>query len=362
MAYTIYNSDGTTVLLTLAEGEVDSVTTSLDLIGKNLNNYGQYVNQNFVKLLTNFASPTNAEPISPQVGQLWFNKTTKRLTVYDGNSFKPTYGATVSGTAPITTSTGDLWYDSINSQLKLWNGTSFKLIAPAVSGLFGKFGIELPPTPINDDDTGLPTNTGLLYSYGSAVALVVPVSTASGTTNSFRMSADDSQAYANRSGDRTIYEGVTVLGNFDVLGNLYLNGEPQVPPVKTLSATVDITKFGDPVGYDLSPYNTGTVQSRIGTANVFIAEQVLSKLFSTTTNFNSTAFPPGSEARVVCQYNTSTASYSTNTSVRRFAIINIPTSLPVVTGTVFIPAWQTIDAYSTPFGASSTFTNIVTLT
>lgn len=359
MAYTIYNNDGT-VLLTLAEGEVDSVTTSLDLIGKNLNNYGQYVNQNFVKILTSFASVAGDEPLSPQTGQLWFNKTTKRLTVYDGSSFKPTYGATVSGTAPITTSTGDLWYDSINSQLKLWNGSSYKLIAPAVSGLYGKFGIETPPTPINDDDTGLPTKTGLMYSYGQATAFVVPASTATGVTNAFLMSSADNEAYANRTGVKFINEGVTILSNLDVMGNIYMNGELQVSSTKVLSASADITKFGDPVGYDLSPYNTGTVQSRIGSANVFIAENILSKLFSTTTNFSSVAFPNGTEARVVCQYNTSTASYSTTTSVRRFSIQNIPTLLPITTTTVYILAWRPVDYYTTQFGASSTNTNIVT--
>jgi hypothetical protein len=361
MAYTIYNNDGT-VLLTLAEGEVDSVTTSLDLIGKNLNNYGQYVNQNLIKLLTSFASNAGDEPISPQTGQLWFNKTTKRLTVYDGSSFKPTYGATVSGTAPLTTSTGDLWYDSINSQLKLWNGSTYKLISPAVSGLYGRFGIETPPSPINDDDTGLPTKAGLMYSYGRATALVVPASTATGVTNGFILSNDDCISYANRSGPKYINEGVTIFSNFDVFGNFYMNGELQVPPVKTLSATVDITKFGDPAGYDLSPYNTGTVQSRIGTANVFIIEQILSKVFTTTTNYASVAFPAGSEARVVCQYNTSTASYNTTTSVRRFSIQNIPTSLPITSSTVYIPAWATVDYYTTQFGSSSTNTNIVTLT
>ena len=361
MAYTIYNNDGT-VLLTLAEGEVDSVTTSLDLIGKNLNNYGQYVNQNLIKLLTSFASNAGDEPISPQTGQLWFNKTTKRLTVYDGSSFKPTYGATVSGTAPLTTSTGDLWYDSINSQLKLWNGSTYKLISPAVSGLYGKFGIETPPTPINDDNTGLPTKVGLMYSHGQATAFVVPASTATGVTNAFLMSSDDTESYTNQSGVKFINEGVTILSNFDVLGNLYMNGDLQVPPVKTLSATVDITKFGDPGGYDLSPYNTGTVQSRIGTSNVFITEQILSKLFTTTTNFSSVAFPVGSEARVVCQYNTSTASYTTTTSIRRFSVQNIPTTLPVTSTTVYIPAWKTVDYYTTQFGTTSTVTNIVTLT
>lgn len=354
MAYIIYNNDGT-VLLTLADGEVDSVTTSLELIGKNLNNYGQYVNQNLVKLLTNFASVAGSEPISPQVGQLWFNKTTKRLTVYDGSSFKPTYGATVSGTAPITTSTGDLWYDSINSQLKLWNGSSFKLIAPAVSSLSGKFGIEPPPVPLYDDNTGIPAKAGLVYSYGTAAAFVVPASTATGVTNSFLLSNEDSLSYINRSGPRNIQEGVTLFSNLDVIGTLLLNGAIQVPPIKTLSASANITAFGDPTGSDLSPYNTSTVQSRIGSANVFIGEEILAKVFSTNTNFNSVAFPGGSEARVVCQYNTST-------SVRRFSIEFIPTSLPVTTSTVFIPKWRPADNYITQFGTISTFTNIVTLT
>ena len=68
MAYIIYNNDGT-ILTTLADGDVDSVSTSLDLVGKNVNNYGQYFNNNFTKLLTNFS---NAIPPSfERVGQLW---------------------------------------------------------------------------------------------------------------------------------------------------------------------------------------------------------------------------------------------------------------------------------------------------
>jgi hypothetical protein len=117
MAYIIYRSDGT-VLLTMADGEVDSVTTSLDLVGKNVNNYGQYVNNNFTKLLTNFASPN--QPLQAQVGQLWYDTTNSKLTVYDGVEFNPTYGATISGTQPVTTSTGDLWYNSTNGEFKIW--------------------------------------------------------------------------------------------------------------------------------------------------------------------------------------------------------------------------------------------------
>ena len=48
MAYIIYNNDNT-VLVNIANGDVDSSTTSLDLIGKNVDNYGQYFNARGVR-------------------------------------------------------------------------------------------------------------------------------------------------------------------------------------------------------------------------------------------------------------------------------------------------------------------------
>jgi hypothetical protein len=348
MAYIIYNNDGT-VLTVIAEGDVDADSTSLSLVGKNLNNYGEYINQNFVKLLNNFSSSAGNEPPSPQPGQLWFNKDTKRLNVYDGTSFKPTYGATVSGTAPVSTSTGDLWFDANNGQLNVWNGSTFKLVGPAVSVADGKFGIE-PPTPvINNNISGLPATVSLIYSHGQAAGFVVP--TANGG-NAFQLSNDDSQTYLNVSGPLFINEGITLFSNLDVRGSLLVQGEYQVPSTKTLTGYADITAFGDPTGADLSPYNTGTVQSRIGTANVFIYEEILPKLFSTTTNYSSYAYSGGAEARVVCYYNTST-------SVRRFRIDAVPTSLPVSSSTVFVTLWRDFSLYSTTFGTISTNTNIV---
>ena len=87
MAYTIKNSDGT-VLLTLADGTVDQLATSLTLIGKNVNAYGQYYNDNLVAMLENFASD-GVEPRSPLYGQLWYNKLDGRVYVYSlDNVFK----------------------------------------------------------------------------------------------------------------------------------------------------------------------------------------------------------------------------------------------------------------------------------
>lgn len=330
MAYIIYNNDGT-ILLNLTNGQIDSVTTSLDLIGKNVDNYGQYFNNNLVRLLTSFAAPDSSSPRSPQIGQLWFNTTTKKLTVFDGASFKPTYGATVSGTAALTTSTGDLWYDTINSQLKIWNGSAYKLVGPAVSGILGKFGVDLPSTTIREDDTYLPQKVGLLYSYGSPMAMI--------TTSSFSMSAADGTTYLNSGTTSTIVKGITIPNNLDVRDTLYINGIRQVTPIQTLTAYFDITTYGDPASA-----TTATAISNIAAGNVAISDH-LALLFTTSTNaaYSEVAYPIGSDARVVCYFNTTP-------SVRRFHLIEDPLHL----GTNM---WRWWDLYYS--STLSTVTNIV---
>ena len=53
MPYQIDKTDGT-VLVTLADGVVDT-STDLNLVGRNVAGYGEQQNENFVKLLENFA-------------------------------------------------------------------------------------------------------------------------------------------------------------------------------------------------------------------------------------------------------------------------------------------------------------------
>jgi hypothetical protein len=305
MAYTIYNNDGT-VLSTIAVGDVDSYSTSLDLIGKNVNNYGEYYNNNLVRLLTSFASPGTEEPRTPQTGQLWFNKTTKRLTVYDGSSFQPTYGSHVSGTAPITTSTGDFWYDTVNSQLKVWDGNSYNLVGPATSGLLGNFGILPPPGPIRNGDSPNPVNVSLINSYGTYQGLIAE--------QQFNMTASSSTIYlagTDRAGTTsTIVKGVTLLQNLEVLGDIYIDGwNVRNHP------NVDLTAY-----YNITPYGYYTATTTVGTfattgatneqvyndANLAISKDLM-KMFSTST------YDVGSQVSVLCVINTTT-------SVRRFEL------------------------------------------
>lgn len=325
MAYIIYNNDGTTILTTIANGNVDKSTTSLDLVGKNVNDYGQYISQNFTKLLTNFAY--SQEPRSPKEGQLWYNTDTGQLKVYNGTNFNSPYGVEVSGTMPIISAEGDLWYDTINTQLKIYYDSGYRLIGPPVSGVLGKFGIETPTTAIREDDTNVVQNVGLIYSYGRVAGLI--------TASPFTMKSSDSASYFNTSTTSTVVSGITAINDMDIKGDLYIKGIRQISPVQTLVAYYDITSYGNPA----LPVN-------ITNANIAIGN-FLAKVFSTATNTikNEVAYPLNSDAKVIC-------SYSSSATVRRFHLIVDPIHPPT-------RIWASYDLYYD--SNIGNYTNVVTI-
>ena len=70
MTYKINKTDGS-LLTEIIDSAIDTTATDLALIGKNVTGYGEYLNENFVKLLENFAS--TSEPNNPITGQIWFD-------------------------------------------------------------------------------------------------------------------------------------------------------------------------------------------------------------------------------------------------------------------------------------------------
>ena len=136
MAYTINKTNGA-VLSTISDGTVDT-TTDLTLIGKNYAGYGEFQNENFVKLLENFAN--SSAPSSPLAGQMWWDTTNSLLKVYTGTAFKTVSSSTASASSPSGSVTGDLWWDTTNGQLKVYNGSSFTTIGPAFTSGTGTSG------------------------------------------------------------------------------------------------------------------------------------------------------------------------------------------------------------------------------
>jgi hypothetical protein len=127
MAYKINNTFGT-LLVTLADGTIDVVTTDLTLIGKGYAGFGEKLNENLVKLLENFNNTT--APSNKLQGQLWFDQTNKRINVWTGDKWKPAGGPTNSTAAPANAVQGDLWFDTTNTQLYVYTGTDWTLVGP----------------------------------------------------------------------------------------------------------------------------------------------------------------------------------------------------------------------------------------
>jgi len=131
MPYQIDKTDGT-VLVTLADGVVDN-STDLQLVGRNVAGYGEQQNENFVKLLENFAR-ADTPPSKPQVGQLWFDKNADKLrpSVFDGVHWRNLTINQVSATEPQGQKEGDLWWDTVNNKLYVFvaDGDQHVLVGP----------------------------------------------------------------------------------------------------------------------------------------------------------------------------------------------------------------------------------------
>jgi hypothetical protein len=163
MAYQINKTDGT-ILATVADGQVDQLSTDLTLIGKNYSGFGEVLNENFIKLLENFAE--TIEPENPIKGQIWFDSSELKLKVYNGSAFVPVSSATISNTQPLTLGVGDLWFNDIDKQLFFYDGTNTILLGPSYSAGQGLSGLRVA----NILDT-LNQNRVVTYLYNNGVLL-----------------------------------------------------------------------------------------------------------------------------------------------------------------------------------------------
>ena len=140
MSYKINRTDGT-LLVDLIDGRVDTDTTDLTLVGRNFTGYGEFFNENLIKLLENFKNSN--PPPNPLDGQLWYDTSTGRLKVYTGEVWKPTDTVNVSPTQPPLVS-GDIWIDNGNKQIYFSDGTAELILAgPIYTADQGKTGFDV---------------------------------------------------------------------------------------------------------------------------------------------------------------------------------------------------------------------------
>lgn len=73
------------VIADISSKEILKDVVSTTLIGRGAESYIEDLNQNFIKILENLASET--APENPMVGEMWFDKTSNTLKIFDGSAW-----------------------------------------------------------------------------------------------------------------------------------------------------------------------------------------------------------------------------------------------------------------------------------
>lgn len=211
MPYIINKTNGEP-LLTLEDGTLND-SFSIGLLGKNTIGYGEVQNENFVRLLENFAgvSPPSGNIVT---GQVYYNTDKKQINVYDGTQWKivgdsivhpkdPTLPIADQGLGITNLSQGTLWLNSTTQQLFVYNN-GWKLIGPEVAENFSDTR-AITSTILDTLGTTHPiikiTINGIVIAVCSSTLFTI------GSSNSI-------------SGFSIIKPGITLSSTVDIKGNL----------------------------------------------------------------------------------------------------------------------------------------------
>ena len=167
MSYKLNLTDGS-LLLELIDGKIDNTSTDLTFIGKNYQGFGEVLNENFIKLLENFNN--TVAPTAPIQGQLWYDRVTGRLKIYDGSVFRNTDNTEFESSQPSERLAGDFWINSQTDQLYFFNGVDYVLVGPKFTKVEGKNGY-FAETVISKED-GQNKVVAKLFVNGAVVAIV----------------------------------------------------------------------------------------------------------------------------------------------------------------------------------------------
>jgi hypothetical protein len=234
------------------------------LVGKNYAGYGQFLDENFIRMLENFAN--NTAPPDELTGQLWWDSDNNLLKVYNGTIWKTISAATASDTAPTSNVTGDLWYDTTNAQLKVWNGGAFIVVGPAFTSAEGQAGAQ-PETILDIGAT--PHFVTSLYVANSRVAIVSldPVFTPQSPT-----STNFPRIFPGITANVT--NGGSFSGNLISLGNITASagGTSNVAVLSALGVGVTgiVSASGNITGANITTGGTATVTGNVTGGNIAI--------------------------------------------------------------------------------------------
>jgi hypothetical protein len=288
MSYIIYNTSGT-VLTTIPSGKINTSTSSITLVGRDVLNYGKYYNQNLIDMLTNFANVSALPPEHPLPGQLWYDTTYNKLKVYEHDTgFKLVNAVEVDNSQPVGQVEGEFWYDTDRSTLNFLDANGqYQSITHfprnAVSGW------TYPPSPLanNDSDPEVQQVT-LLTNHGDVIGAI--------STASFVTSYSDSVSYFSRAGENNfeIIDGLTLIGGIKVTGISQLGGVVTITTSTNSTGTNSgalvvaggVGVGGKVIATELEVTNTGTFNTVNATSITFGDDSIQTTAFIASSYIN----------------------------------------------------------------------------
>lgn len=250
MPYSVTTTAGAAVT-TVADGTVDTTSTSLTLIGKNYAGYGIFLNENFIKTLENFSN--NTPPTNPLTGQLWYDSFNEILKVYNSatNIWKPISSSIAQASAPSSavSVTGDIWWDTTNSQLKVWGGSSWITIGPSYTSTSGTSG---PITQTILDNASNQHVVVVFYISNQAIAIIANATFTLPVATSF-------------TGFSTINPGMNLISPAALTGSQYTGTVPGTTTLNGYAASYYMSNIAD-----FTTNHNLTVNSNLTTTDLII--------------------------------------------------------------------------------------------
>ena len=212
-SYTITTSDGITSF-TITPTTLNSAT-SLSLVGQNAINYGDDINQNFVRLMENFSN--NTPPSNPIRGQLWF----KTDETYASGFIHTTLGY-------------DLGKGDFMPRIYITRETS-------PGGPQGPGYWTILPTAIVDADDPTVKRSDYIATPGNLWLDTDPTDDAIPATNTYYDHSILKVFDPISGGWRSVAANYVLLkGNQTITGNITIDGTLEVTSAVTLNTTLDV--------------------------------------------------------------------------------------------------------------------------
>lgn len=290
MPYDINKTNGT-LLTVVQDGTVDN-TTDLVFIGKNYTGYGDPVNENFVRLLENFAN--YSAPKKPLTGQLWYDTSSKKIKLYNGSRFKPIALISTGTAFPVDAIVGDFHFNG--SLLLTYTGKEWLPIGPSVQNTSD--GSALPLSSILSQEQTI--NPAVSLTINGNSALVISTASAYSVYASDPFYNNYPAIYPGVNIPDTDANGISAYYDTEFLGNLmwgtaasaigivdYSNNTKKLIKASDLVLQSDITTLNNPLSINSDDGITINNAFRLHiTRNQAVAESNISNIANSIIKFN----------------------------------------------------------------------------